>query len=190
MPAEYFSAFTITSGNLPAGLALNPATGEIFGVPTGAPGTYTMGVQFAFDGAVVGNLTFMYVTIIVNDNTNQNTNLQNDYNLDPIPDFTTAQFQDREFAILDSIFANFTGQVFLNGRQLTQGEEFDARQGSTRITIRSQTFQDIGVGTHTIAAVFRDEGGTGPNVTVASQNFTISQASTGGGTTQPTQFNL
>jgi len=119
------------------------------------------------------------VTISVNNNTDLNINLRNDYNLEPIPNFTTAQFQDREIVILGSVFANWTGQVFLNGRQLTQGVEFDAREGSTRITIRSQTFQDVGVGTHTIAALFRDQGG---NTTVASQNFTISQEGTGGGT--------
>jgi len=175
-------SFSLVSGSLPAGLVLNQVAGEITGVPVGGPGTYNFRIltTITSNGSALTETGYTTVaiyediTLTVQDNTSTNVDDQNDYSLIRIPDFTTAQFQDRDFVMVNAIFANWTGQFFLNGRQLVQGVEFDAREGSTRITIRSQTFQDVGVGTHTIAAIFRDSGGTGQNMTVATQSFTIS----------------
>ena len=76
-------------------------------------------------------------------------------------------------------FADFVG-FWLNGEKLVEGVDYDVSEGSTRITIRSQTFEDKAnqEESNTIAAEFRTGGGD-PNGTHegdlkrTAQNFTI-----------------
>jgi len=50
-------AWTVLTGNLPTGLALNPTTGAITGSPSGAPGTYSFTVQVSDSSSPVQTAT-------------------------------------------------------------------------------------------------------------------------------------
>jgi hypothetical protein len=76
----------------------------------------------------------------------------------------------------------FFQRLYLDGHELRVGmsvqdvltgaADYFAEEGSTKITIRTQTLANQGVGTHTIAAEFRDGAG---KLHVATQNYTIKQ---------------
>ena len=67
----------------------------------------------------------------------------------------------------------------LDGKRLVDGVDFDAKSGSTRLTIRSQTLKaNNQVGTHTLSAEFREKG-TG-NLKRAAQNYRVGRKSSGG----------
>ena len=59
-------------------------------------------------------------------------------------------------------------------------KDFDSEEGSTKITIRAQTFRNAGGGTHTIAAEFRTNKSDTNTVKRAAQNYTVSRGSSGG----------
>ena len=169
--------FSKTGGTLPNGMVFRP-NGEIYGVPT-ETGTFTFAVQAVFESnRQQFPLVTAEFTLTVIENTNENVNAQNDYTLmSRVPDMTS--YQDQLFQI-DNDFIDWTGKFFLNGVELVDGTDYDAVEGSTKITIRAQTFRDTGAGTHTIAAEFRNDGGTGIVMTKGTQNYNA-------GGSQPTQ---
>lgn len=176
--------FELISGKLPDGVELNTQTGEIYGTPQEA-GEFHFTVEAKY---TYFEPTQQPLTLNVKDNTNENV----------------FQASDEEYAILDSIGEDVNGdhnyvlketgdQVFrsngefadfvdfwLNGEKLVEGVDYDVSEGSTRITIRSQTFENKANqdGSNTIAAEFRTNGGD-PNGTHegelkrTAQNFTM-----------------
>ena len=176
--------FELYSGMLPDGVELNTQTGEIYGTPQEA-GEYHFTVEAKY---TYFEPSFVELTLNVKDNTNENV----------------FQASDEGYAILDSIGEDANGdhnyvlketgdQVFrsngafadfvdfwLNGEKLVEGVDYDVSEGSTRITVRSQTFEDKANqdGSNTIAAEFRTGGGD-PDGTHegelkrTAQNFTM-----------------
>jgi len=60
--------------------------------------------------------------------------------------------------------------VYLDGTKLIRDEDYVAEEGSTKITIRSQTLTRVGEGTHTIALEFE----TNTGLKRVAQNYTVS----------------
>ena len=114
---------------------------------------------------------------MVEDNTDANVDAENDYTIiDRVEDIhETDDYTDQLFHI-DHAFSEFE-KFFLDGRLLTNGVDYDAEEGSTKITVRAQTFRTAGPGRHTISAEFR----TSDNVmTKAAQNYTSSVPTSSG----------
>ena len=159
--------YSVTDGALPTGISLNPHTGEIYGVPTQV-GTYDFEVTASFSSENFTDSVQAY-QIVVSDNTDANVDAENDYTIiDRVEDIhETDDYTDQLFHI-DHAFSEFE-KFFLDGRLLTNGVDYDAEEGSTKITVRAQTFRTAGPGRHTISAEFR----TSDNVmTKAAQNYT------------------
>ena len=159
--------YSITDGELPAGISLNPHTGEIYGVPTQV-GIYDFEITASFSAGVFKDSTQNY-QIVVSDNTDANVEAENDYTIiERVEDIhETDDYTDQLFHI-DHAFSEFE-KFFLDGRLLTNGVDYDAEEGSTKITVRAQTFRTAGPGRHTISAEFRNSENV---MTKAAQNYT------------------
>ena len=72
----------------------------------------------------------------------------------------------------EGTFSDFVA-FYLDGKRLVEGTDYDADEGSTRITIRAQTFKNAGNGTHTIAAEFRAGGQADGEMKKTAQNVTV-----------------
>jgi len=174
--------FSIQSGSLPAGITLLP-NGELYGVPT-VFGTFTFTVKVGFSSSdatlasVFTDLTKTF-TLTVLDNTDANVDAASDHTIDIRVPASMASYTDQVFEI-DHVYADFM-DFYLDGQKLTEGVHYDSEEGSTKITIRSQTFQNAGNGTHTIAAEFRENASTDENMTKAAQNYTSTATSNNSG---------
>lgn len=173
-------SFDITEGTLPTGVILKP-NGELYGVPKAA-GSFTFTVQMSCDDMIADTATF---TMTVLDNTDENVwNATDDsYEvLDYIGERTEAgafelqKYQDSVFRTAGT-FGYFV-DFWLDGEKLTPGVDYNAEEGSTKITIYSQTLRGAGSGTHTIAAEFREGGTTDGALKRAAQNYTMERVST------------
>lgn len=157
--------FKQVGGNLPAGVNLLP-NGELYGVPTEA-GTFNFSVQMTNDYEYFVDSNTQY-TLVVNDNTDKNVDDQTDdgYTITTyIKNMTSFYDQD---LVIEGAFGEFV-DLWLNGDRLVRGEDYTAEDGSTKITVRSQTFKDKGVnGTNTIAGEYRD---SNHELKKAAQNF-------------------
>ena len=163
-------------GNLPAGMELK-TNGEIYGVPQES-GQYTFWVVMHNSMSRFGD-KWKQFTLTVLDNTDENVDNATDkdyYLIDRIA-AEIDDSQDRELrsnGVLDEYRA-----VYLDGQKLTEGTDYDAESGSTRITLKKQTIAKVGEGKHTIGVEFRqtktaktvnkDEG----DLKKAAQNFTV-----------------
>ncbi|OUQ78640.1 hypothetical protein B5E43_07715 [Flavonifractor sp. An100] len=116
-------------------------------------------------------------------NTNENVEGATDpgYELDVrVPDRLT-EFTDQVFESRGELgeFQDF----WLDGEKLVEGVDYIAEEGSTKITIKAQTFQNAGGGTHTIAAEFRVNGTVNGELKRAAQNYTAPGGGGGGSST-------
>lgn len=68
---------------------------------------------------------------------------------------------------------NLFRSVYLDGQKLEPGIDYTSEEGSTRITLRTQTMQDSGTGRHTLAAEFYQNSGNDSTLRRAAQNFTV-----------------
>ena len=145
--------YTLVDGELPEGVTLDGATGELYGVPV-QTGTFRFRVQASFSDAQLKSSEREY-TLVIEDNTDENVAAASeDTILDYVADMAEGGYRDQVFRI-DRAFNQFV-KFFLDGEELVNGEDFDAVEGSTKITIRAKTFRRAGRGKHTIAAEFRD----------------------------------
>lgn len=165
-------SFSLASGSLPTGVSLL-SNGEIYGVPTVA-GTYTFTVKVSFDSDTFQDATKEF-TLVVLDNTNTNVDAASQHTINVRVPATMTSYQAQVFEI-DNVYADFM-DFYLDGQKLTEGVHYDSEEGSTKITIRSQTFQNAGTGTHTIAAEFREDADTDKEMTAAAQNYTSNVSS-------------
>ena len=62
-----------------------------------------------------------------------------------LPQLTTTNLVFRS----EGTYSDFV-DFYLDGKKLTEGTDYDSEEGSTKITVRAQTFRNAGVGTHTI----------------------------------------
>ena len=179
--------FSLTEGELPEGLQLYPATGEIYGVPleTGEfPITVT--AEYSRDEFEPSVAEF---TLKVLDNTNDNVYNATDEGYlieshigtaaDGTHDYVLSEPQEQLF-VSAGLYGEFI-DLWLNGEKLTDGVDYTKESGSTRITIRSQTFENKAVGgSNTIAAEFRVDGDRSKELKRTAQNFRITFKSSSG----------
>ena len=170
--------YEVTSGELPEGVDVLP-NGEIYGVPT-ETGEFRFRVRMENSMDDFGTVSKTF-TLVVNENTDTNVDNSTDQGYEVtqrIPDITLSSNEDYTF-VSQGIYGEFK-KVFLDGRLLTEGVDYDSESGSTRITIRSQTLKASNqTGTHTLGVEFR----TGEDNTLkkAAQNYRVTRSSSGGG---------
>lgn len=165
-------AYILQSGKLPAGMELTE-TGVLQGVPT-EQGTFAFTIQ-----SMDETYSKPYVLRVL-DSSDPNVDQSTDDGyaiIQPVENMSTVSYEDQLFW-LEGAFNEFRS-LYIDGKLLTRDVDYDAVEGSTKITIRAETFSRIGTGTHTLSAEFRT---TDTNeLKVASQNFTISAPGGGGG---------
>ena len=170
-------SYRITDGELPSGMELKP-NGELYGVPL-VTGEFTFTVEMSNSYRDFGTSSREF-TLKVVDNTDANVDSAVDqgYELkERVPNILLSDNNDYTMTSIGVIeeWDNLT----LDGKRLVEGVDFDAKSGSTRLTIRSQTLKaNNQVGTHTLSAEFREKG-TG-NLKRAAQNYKVSTKSSGG----------
>ncbi|MBR1476553.1 MAG: LysM peptidoglycan-binding domain-containing protein [Lachnospiraceae bacterium] len=163
--------YELYSGTLPEGLEVRP-NGEIYGVPK-ETGSFTFKVRMRNTYPRSSTDTKEY-TLVVKENTDANVDGATDTSytlLDRIGnvDGSAATYMLRSQGALGEF-----KYVFYDGVKLTEGTDFTKSEGSTRITIQSQTLQNAGNGTHTIGIEFRD---SGDNLKRAAQNIKVTGSS-------------
>ena len=170
-------SYKIKDGKLPSGMELKP-NGELYGVPL-ETGEFTFTVQMKNSYSEFANVTKEF-TLKVVDNTDANVDSAVDQGYDlkeRVPNILLSDNNDYTMTSIGVIeeWDNLT----LDGKRLVEGVDFDAKSGSTRLTIRSQTLKaNNQVGTHTLSAEFREKG-TG-NLKRAAQNYRVGRKSSGG----------
>lgn len=181
-----------TSGKLPDGMSFRE-NGELYGVPQ-TTGEYSFGISaeyavnekytqdYNYTGDLIGdtnNRAHLYLNIL--DNTAENVEAQTDVQdgyalLDRVQDTTV--YQSQVFRSKGE-YGNFV-EFWLDGVKLVEGQDYDSEEGSTKITIRAQTFQKAGSGSHTIAAEFRHGGKNNLNSPL-KKTAQVYKANTSGG---------
>ena len=189
--------FSIVDGKLPEGVTLNSSTGEIYGVPKVPEGneeaTYTFTVEAKY--TVEGRDGYFEpsrkeFTLTVKPNTDENVYLSTDsedgYAIEEYIGTQTGEYSFELENIEDTLFVSggeygeFVG-LWLNGELLEPGVNYDSESGSTRVTIKAQTFENKTTpdGTNTIAMEFRKDtngdgtGDSGAEMNRTAQNFTV-----------------
>lgn len=179
MNASDAISFSVISGRLPNGVELK-SNGELYGVPT-EYGEFNFTVKAAYEGNDELSDTAEF-TMTVLDNTNENVEKETDagYELDVRVPEQLSEFTDQVFESRGELseFQDF----WLDGEKLEEGVDYIAENGSTKITIKAQTFQKAGGGTHTIAAEFRVNGNVKNELKKAAQNYTAPGGSGGSST--------
>jgi hypothetical protein len=178
------------TGTLPSGLSLDPG-GVVSGVPMAA-GTWKFSVLCRWSDLAAGKTEDEpweeFYQLTVAGNTDDAVQKPNDYPIvDPVgtPDsgrpghFYKTAYSEESLTI-DGPYAEFT-RLLIDGVEQERGVDYTAREGSTVITIRSQTFRKVGEGTHTIAAEFRAGGAPEGALKRASQNYTLNISKPSGG---------
>lgn len=189
--------FSIVDGELPEGVTLNSDTGEIYGAPKVPEGnedvTYTFTVEAEY--FVEGHEGYFEpsrkeYTLTVKPNTDENVYLATDsedgYAIEEHIGTQTGEYSFELEGIADTLFVSggeygeFVG-LWLNGELLEPGVDYDSESGSTRVTIKAQTFENKTDpdGTNTIAMEFRKDtngdgtGDSGAEMNRTAQNFTV-----------------
>ena len=174
--------YSLSSGILPDGMEIK-SNGELYGVPL-ETGSFWFSVKAVFEGRGQIYSSVMSYTLEVEENTNANVYLESDpgYSvLIPIGtettlgsyDFYLSEIEDTLF-VSEGLFEGFT-DLWLNGQRLERGVDYIGESGSTRITIRRQTFENKAdwTGTNTIAAEFRVDGDINKELKRTAQNFRL-----------------
>ena len=179
--------YTLT-GDLPDGVEWIQETGEIYGVPQEV-GTFPITVEATFKS---DTYTFesskVDLVLTVKDNTAENVyNASDDgYSIKQALGTDTGDYNFVLTSLEDATFVSY-GEfsefdheycgVWLNGKKLVEGKDYDAEPGSTRITIHGETFENTDYvnqdGENTIALEFRKDGDRNEELKRTSQNFTI-----------------
>ena len=168
-------SYSFLDGMLPNGMEVKE-NGEIYGVPL-ETGEFTFTVLMdnsygSFDS------DFMTYTLVVTENTNENVENATDTGYDLTQRVqnvnTNAEAVDRQTMVSEGIYAEFV-DVYLDGEKLAEGTDYFSEEGSTRITILTQTLTRGGAGTHTLGIEFRTQD-TGV-LKRAAQNYEIYEES-------------
>lgn len=196
--------FSVSEGDLPAGITLNSETGEIYGVPTVPDGdtettyTFTVEAKYLVEGQEgYFDASYKEFKLVVKPNTDENVYKASDKNTESsdlndgysIKQHIGTQISDYTFeleVVEDSVFISY-GQykefvkLWLNGILLEEGVDYDSEEGSTKITIKSQTLENStnSDAANTIAMEFRKDGNgdgkgdDGAKMNRTSQNFNV-----------------
>lgn len=173
--------FNLEWGELPRGLYLLP-DGEIYGTPLEA-GTFEIVVGATINGKRwdQGSNTIDFpFTLTVLDNTDSNVSNATDAGYDvsiEVPEYMET-YEDKVFESQGALdeFTDF----WLDGQKLVRDQDYIAENGSTKITIKAQTFKKRGTGKHTIAAEFHPNHSR-KHLKRAAQNYQIKGKRPGGG---------
>ena len=167
-------------GRLPKGVSFDKVSGEIYGVPQ-ETGTFEFEVCAKSD---YFGYNYRDFTLEILENTNENVYnaSDEDYTLtQPIGyelttgahDFELNTMSRDQLFVSSGTYGDFI-DLWINGVKMTPGEDYTSEEGSTRITIKSQTLQNLGNNTtNTIAAEFRVGGDVTNELKRTAQNFTI-----------------
>ncbi|MBD5552384.1 MAG: BspA family leucine-rich repeat surface protein [Lachnospiraceae bacterium] len=174
--------FSLEAGELPRGLEIYPATGEIYGVPLEA-GEFPITVKASYSNPDY-EPSYANITVIVKDNTDSDVYNASDKGYELIvPVGERAEDGSNVFLLKqkgDQLFVS-AGEfrefidLWLNGERLVDGVDYTKESGSTRITIRSQTFANKANqnGINTLAMEFRVGGDKSKELKRTAQNFRI-----------------
>ena len=179
--------FEITDGKLPDGLRFYKETGEIYGVPQ-ETGTFPITVKVTFNGSQFTPATASF-DLVVEENSNENVYKQTSEGYDIETFLGVEQGEDTYDFLLsnyskDQLFVS-SGEckefvaLWLNGEELEPDVDYTYVSGSTRITIKGQTFinKADSKGSNTIAAEFRVDGKLDNDLKTTAQNFRLSGSS-------------
>ncbi len=176
--------FSVVGGALPKGIELLP-NGELYGIPTEV-GEFTFTVQAKYTGTMVQNSGDDYTdsrtyTMTVKDNSDENVDAVNvdeqGYELtDRISKYVTVYYNGvdaNNMPIIDRVEidsnlfhseGSYTDEFkafYIDSIKLTEGVDYIAEEGSTKITVLGETFGHIGLSDgnvpHTLAAEFRND---------------------------------
>ncbi len=182
--------YYLEEGTLPGGMKIYP-NGELYGIPTES-GTFTFTVRMenSYEKFKPSEQT---LTLTVKENTNLNVYNESDAG------YTIAEHIGTEVGAgsRDYLLRNMNDQLYvstgefgdfidlwLNGEKLVDGVDYIKESGSTRMTIKSQTFTSkTRKGLNTLAAEFRVGGKRENELKRTAQNFRIGGSSSTGGTT-------
>lgn len=180
----------LTEGVLPSGLYLDTENYVITGTPMAA-GTWTFHIlaQTASGGedpSYGGGEGHYSITVL--NNTDAAVKEPNDYPIiepvgrpsgsDPNHFYKTEYSEER--LVIDGPYSDFF-RLRIDGTELHEPEDYTSEEGSTVITIRSQTFQRFGEGTHTISAEYREGGKSDGALKRVAQNYTLTISRPSGG---------
>lgn len=183
--------YHVVDSALPEGMHLDSSEGTLHGTPSQA-GSFTFGVAVTQDGATQGMEKFtLIVSAQPSDTTAWNKTDQGyeitvaipNENYDGTNIFGGATSSGNSWSsewqtlLSQGPYDEFR-RLWLDGDELTRGEDYTAEPGSTRLTIRTQTLTSKGEGTHTISAEFR----TAQNeLRQSTQNYTLTPKGSGSG---------
>lgn len=176
-----YVTYSIEEGKLPNGMELK-SNGELYGVPL-EKGTFPITIKAINSSSEFGS-SLAKLVLIVNENTNTNvyTASDNGYMIEKhigteagagTYDFVVSEFRDQLF-VSSGEYEEFV-DLWLNGEKLVDGEDYIKDSGSTRITIRSQTFEKKAKinDRNTIAAEFRVGRDESKELKRTAQNFRL-----------------
>ncbi len=178
--------FSIKSGKLPNGLQLYPDTGEIYGVPL-ETGEFPITVEAKYSRKEYTPSTVELV-LTIKENTNENVYTSSDEGYaiqehigtetgEGTHEYVLRSFGDQTF-VSSGQYDEFV-DFWMNGEKLVDGVDYTKESGSTRITVKSQTFKDKAKnGSNTIAAEFRVDGDKSKELKRTAQNFTMNVSHT------------
>lgn len=190
------TTFSLESGTLPKGVELK-TTGELYGTPQ-ETGTFTFKIKVTHSSSRFADYpNVQEFTLVINDNTDANVFLSSDENyavkqplgVEKTPgkydyyvsDATAAQIfsSEADYYVNNTLLKSFQS-LWLNGEKLVEGVDYTAKQGSTVITINSQTFANKAKlsGTNTIAMEFRVNGDETGDLKRTAQNFYLAANAT------------
>lgn len=187
--------FEIVEGEqaLPKGLVFNKKTGEISGVPQVPDNNaeyedyeFTIKVNYFNEGETESfDSVSKKFKLRVNSNTNDNVYNASDegYTIKEhigaktgnSHEFVLENIEEDQLFVSNGSYGEFV-DLWLNGEKLEEGIDYDSESGSTKITIKSQTFENKADkdGTNTIAMEFRNDDN---EVNRTAQNFNIKKQS-------------
>ena len=178
-------SYKLESGKLPAGVSFNEQTGEIYGTPT-ETGEFPISIQLETKNEETGDQTETHTAdyvLVVGDNSNESVYKSSDPGYELLQaigedsngnyDFVVRSWDDQLFVSRGEL--NEFVDLWLNGEKLIDGTDYTKVRGSTRITVRSQTFKNKAKreGTNTIAAEFRVNGDRNGELKRTAQNFRL-----------------
>lgn len=184
--------FSIEAGELPEGVTMDEKTGEIYGVPK-VTGEFPITVMASYSREEFAP-SYAQFTLKINEYTDDNVYGASDPGYE-VQEHVGTQVSDTEFGVHHYVLTERDDQLFvstgvlgefqdlwLNGGKLVDGVDYSKESGSTRITIRRQTFENKAnqTGSNTIAAEFRVDGRRENELKRTAQNFNIDFQEGGG----------
>ncbi|MDR1639066.1 MAG: S-layer homology domain-containing protein [Clostridiales bacterium] len=164
--------------NLPEGLELNPATGEIFGIPKRVE-KRRVNISATFENAAGTFVTTKTFDISVLENADSIVESASDPGYEfvtPEPEETVPQLTGTITTIEDHVllsigeYDEFTN-LYIDGVLQRLDTDYSISRGSTRIVIKGETIGRVGEGTHTIAATFTNTDTGRPVMKRAAMNY-------------------